>query len=99
MEGLYQTLLGRSASPEDRLYWATRAGREGFVAVAGAISTSGEARDRRLGEYYQVLLGRTMDEGGRSSFSPMLAGNGDVEAVAIIASSAEYWQRARARFP
>lgn len=99
VEGLYQNLLGRGSSPEERLYWATRAGQEGFVAVAGAISQSAEACDRRLSQYYDVLLGRAMDPGGRSTFSPTLAGSGDVTAVTAIASSAEYWQRALIRFP
>jgi SpoIID/LytB domain protein len=99
VEGVYQGLLARGANSDERNYWAGVAAGSGRSAVALAISTSAEARDRRLGEYYRVLLGRAVDEGGRSTFAPMLAGRGDFDVVAIIAASDEYRARAESRFP
>lgn len=98
VDGVYRGLLGRGAGASERAFWAGQAARIGRAGVATAISTSAEARDRRLGEYYLTLLGRTMDAGGRNTFSPLLAGTGDVEVVASIAASIEYRLRAEARF-
>ena len=97
--GVYQNLLGRDAAPEERSFWAGVAQQAGTAHVARSISQAGEARDRRLAEYYQVMLGRPMDESGRGAFSPALAGRGDVDVVAAIAASQEYRARAEARFP
>ena len=99
VDGVYQGILGRSASPADRANWANVAAQVGTPAVVMAISTSAEARCRRLGEYYWYLLGRTMDVGGRDTYAPALAGRGDTTVPAIIAASPEYRARAEARFP
>ncbi len=99
VDGVYQALLGGGADTVERAYWTTVARQVGRYSVARDISTSGEARDRRLNGYYLGLLGRPMDQGGRATFSPYLAGRGDVDIVAVLASSAEYRIRAQARFP
>lgn len=97
--GVYQNLLGRAAAPEERTFWAGAAQQIGTAAVAKSISQASEARDRRLAEYYQVMLGRPMDASGRLAFSPALVGRGDVDVVAAIAASHEYRLRAESRFP
>ncbi|SCX51776.1 SpoIID/LytB domain protein [Klenkia marina] len=99
IEGLYQALLGRSAGEDERDFWQGRLASGPRAAVVREITTSAEARELRLGIYYQVLLGRAVDAGGRASFLPALAQRGDVDVVAALASSAEYAQRAAARFP
>ncbi|KQS73417.1 hypothetical protein ASG41_01790 [Modestobacter sp. Leaf380] len=99
VEGLYQSLLGRGANPDERRYWDQTAGEVGRTAVVLAVSTSDEARERRLNQYYRALLGRDVDPVGRAIFSATLAGRGDVDVVALIASSPEYAERAVRRFP
>jgi hypothetical protein len=98
VDGVYRGLLGRGAGAAERAYWVGQAARIGRSGVVTTISTSAEARDRRLGEYYLALLGRPMDDSGRGTFSPWLTGTGDVDAVAVIAASEEYRVRAEARF-
>ena len=99
VDGVYQGILGRSASAGDRTHWANVAAQVGTPAVVMAISTSAEARYRRLGEYYWYLLGRTMDVGGRDTYAPALAGRGDTTVPALLAASPEYRARAEVRFP
>jgi SpoIID/LytB domain protein len=99
VEGVYQGLLGRSASPAERTSWGNLANQVGASAVVMAISTSAEARYRRLAQFYWYLLGRQMDDGGRDTYAPSLAQRGDTTVPALIAASAEYRARAEARYP
>jgi hypothetical protein len=99
VEGVYQGLLGRGTGPDERSYWAGLAASAGRPAVARAISTSAEARDRRLGEYYRVLA---RAKHGRRRPHNLLAATGrrgDIDVVATIAASDECGLRAESRFP
>jgi SpoIID/LytB domain protein len=99
VEGLYQGLLGRSASAGDRAYWADASTRHGGNYVAWHVAASYEARKQRLNAHYSKLLQRAADSSGVRSWMPLMMGNGDLEVQVFIASSAEYWNRARTRFP
>jgi SpoIID/LytB domain protein len=99
VEGMYQGLLGRSASPSERAHWTDVAGLRGRGYVAWHISASTEARQRRLNGYYTEMLQRSVDSAGLRSWMPLLMRDGDIQVQVFIASSAEYWERAPARFP
>ncbi|KQS58078.1 hypothetical protein ASG36_16210 [Geodermatophilus sp. Leaf369] len=98
VDGLYGSLLGRSANADERGYWNQRVTDLGRTAVVLAVSTSAEAREMRLNQYYVALLGRGVDPVGRAIFSESLSGRGDIDVVALIASSPEYVQRAVRRY-
>lgn len=99
VDGMYLGLLGRHAAAEERVYWAGVAASQGRVTVSYAISTSVEARSRRVNGYYMSLLGRTADPTGVSTWVPMLLGRGDLDVQAMIINSQEYWGAASTRFP
>jgi peptidoglycan hydrolase-like amidase len=99
VDGTYRGLLGRGAAPEERSFWADVAGSQGAAAVASRISSSAEARQRRLNAYYMHFLQRSVDTSGLESWMPLMQGRGDFVVPAIIASSKEYWLRSPQRFP
>jgi SpoIID/LytB domain protein len=99
VDGMYQGLLGRSAGPSERAYWADVADARGRSYVVWHISASTEARQRRLNGYYTELLQRPVDSAGLRSWMPLLMRDGDIQVQVFITSSAEYWGRAPARFP
>jgi SpoIID/LytB domain protein len=99
VEGLYQGLLNRSAGASERAYWADVARVRGRGYVAWNISASTEARKLRLYGYYTALLQRPVDSSGLRTWMPRMMQDGDIQVQVFIASSTEYWNRARTRFP
>jgi SpoIID/LytB domain protein len=99
VNGVYQALLGRGAGATERSNWASVAAARGLKYVVLNISTSAEARQRRLNGYYTALLHRSVDASGVQTWMPLMARIGDVDVQVFITGSAEYWNRAVARFP
>jgi hypothetical protein len=99
VDGMYMGLLGRTAAPDEKVAWTNVANTRGRSYVAFNISSSVEARQRRLNAYYVTLLGRTVDETGVRGWVPVMAGRGDFDVQVFILSSQEYWDRAPGRFP
>jgi hypothetical protein len=99
VDGMYLGLLGRSAAPAEKAAWTDVANTQGRSYVAFNISSSVEARQRRLNGYYTAMLGRSVDETGLRGWVPVMAGRGDFDVQIFILSSPEYWDRAPVRFP
>jgi SpoIID/LytB domain protein len=99
VDGLYQQLLGRGAGATERVHWADVAAVRGRSYVVWNISSSVEARQRRLNAYYGELLQRPVDPSGLRTWMPHLMRNGDVDVQVFLTSSVEYWNRAQVRFP
>jgi len=99
VDGLYRGMLGRGAGASERASWAGQAATRGRAYVAITISKSLEARQRRVNGYYTKILQRGADSAGLRSWVPLLLGNGDIDVQISLISSAEYWNRARVRFP
>jgi SpoIID/LytB domain protein len=95
--GLYEKILGRTASTSERAFWADIAQRQGRSAVAAAIAQSTEASLRRLNAYYQTFLLRNVDPAGQATFLPLMTGRGDFLIPEALGSSPEYWRRAQSR--
>ncbi|MCG7285433.1 DUF4214 domain-containing protein [Cellulomonas sp. ACRRI] len=97
VDGVYQRILGRSASAAERDSWAATAQRTGLHAVVRAIVLSDEAALIRLNEYYNLMLGRNADAAGIATYKPMMAGQGDFVLPIEIGRSQEYFNRAQTR--
>jgi SpoIID/LytB domain protein len=96
---MYQSLLGRTASPSETAAWAVIAQAKGRVTAVSGISHSEEAARVRLTAYYQTMLGRYPDPTGFAGFVPVLMqGRGDILVPEFIGGSQEYWARAQTRF-
>lgn len=95
--GLYEKILGRTAGPNERAFWADIAERSGRSAVVAAIAQSSEASLRRLNVYYRTFLLRDVDPAGRATFLPLMTGRGDFVIPEALGGSPEYWQRAQTR--
>jgi SpoIID/LytB domain protein len=96
---IYQSILGRTASPSETAAWAAYAAANGRQAAVAGISHSEEAARVRLAAYYQTMLGRAPDPSGIAGFVPVLmAGRGDILVPVYIGQSTEYWARAQTRF-
>lgn len=67
IEGLYQTLLGRSADSAGLSYWQGVQG-QGYSTsdIANMISQSAEYQSSKIDDLYQSLLGRSADAAGSS---------------------------------
>jgi hypothetical protein len=99
VDGLYRGLLGRGAGTAERDSWAAVAATKGRPSVAFSVSTSAEARQRRVNGYYTTYLQRPADAAGLQTWVPRLLANGDVDVQIALAGSAEYFSRAATRFP
>ncbi|HEX5567327.1 MAG TPA: SpoIID/LytB domain-containing protein [Streptomyces sp.] len=99
VEGMYQGVLGRHAAPAEEAFWAGEAARHGRAFATWHIAASVEARTKRLDGYYLNLLQRPADSSGLRTWLPFMLSNGDDSLQAAIAGSAEYWNKAGARFP
>lgn len=94
---LFEAVLGRAATAEDRESWAGRldAG-EPRPAVVSELYRSGEARRHRVADLYHVLLGRGPDEGGLFYWADRLLVVDAIELASVLASSDEYHSNAQA---
>ncbi|HVX15872.1 MAG TPA: DUF4214 domain-containing protein [Pirellulales bacterium] len=77
--GLYQDVLGRSASPAEVSYWDNQlAGGATRSVVAAAFVDSAEHLDTVIEGYYQDYLNQSADPGGLAYWQSNLAGGGSV---------------------
>lgn len=97
VNGVYRSVLGRSAAASERTFWADRAAVVGRGAAALSIVRSDEAGKRRLVGIYQRMLSRNPDPSGVVTFVPIMARDGDVSVAVRLALSPEYWSRAQSR--
>jgi SpoIID/LytB domain protein len=97
VDGVYQGILGRSASASERSYWAGVAGRSDRPTVVRSIAMSDEAGLRRLDGYYATMLQRKPDASGISTYLPQMRGKRDFLLPIEIGGSPEYWMRAQIR--
>lgn len=97
---LYRVLLEREADPVGLSGWLAALNRGvSLDRVAIGFYQSPEKLARRIQALYDQLLGRTAEPAGVAGWSPVVAARGDMYLAANIAGSAEYWNRARTRFP
>jgi SpoIID/LytB domain protein len=99
VDGLYRATLDRGAGAAERDHWARVAATRGRNYVAFHISASEEGRRKRLVAYYGDLLQRGVDAAGMRTWIPRMMHDGDIQVQEFIASSSEYWDKARTRFP
>ena len=79
VSGLYQDVLGRSASPGEVSYWDSQlAGGVTRSAVAAAFVDSPEHLDTVIDGYYQAYLNHPADPGGLAYWQSYLIGGGTV---------------------
>jgi subtilisin family serine protease/subtilisin-like proprotein convertase family protein len=91
--GLYQDLLGRTASPSDILFWGNQisAGTSAATVAADFLNSSEYQSDLVTG-YYVSYLGHTPDLGGLRYWQSLLASGFPRTAIqAGILSSGEYF--------
>jgi hypothetical protein len=96
--GLYQTLLGRSASTAEVNFWSSKLDNGNNADkrhdVTQAFVNSDEFRTKLIRSKYQTLLGRTVDPGGlNASLAALRAGANEREIDVVILSSAEFFQK------
>ncbi|WNB86314.1 DUF4214 domain-containing protein [Cellulomonas sp. ATA003] len=96
---LYATVLGRTAGAAEVRHWTDQMARIGRGGVADSIWFSVEAARIRAGAYYGTFLQRQPDPAGRDGWARVLLTRGEGAVRQGIAGSAEYRQRAIARFP
>jgi uncharacterized protein with LGFP repeats len=98
--GLYQTILGRAASPADVDALAPKVGDQaGRTKVTDSIWFSMEAARYRAGKYYLLFLKRTADPGGQVTWANVLLKQGEGAVRVGMAGSGEYRLLALQRFP
>lgn len=95
---MYARMLGRAPEPGAAAYWERVATVYGRGYVAEVVWGSREARMIRLNWYYTQMLGRGVDPAGYG-WADLLLGRGDLTLPINLASTPEYLQRSRARFP
>ncbi|HEX7449454.1 MAG TPA: DUF4214 domain-containing protein [Pirellulales bacterium] len=81
ISGLYNDVLGRTASAADLSFWNSRlAAGESRHAVAGDFLNSPEHRAAIIDSFYHDFLGRGADPGALNYWENFLAGGGSLES-------------------
>lgn len=96
---MYERVLKRTAAPDEIRHWATIVQTYGRSAAVDLIWFSVETARARVGDMYQLYLGRVADWGGLVQWGDFALRNGDTATRSALISSNEYWTRASARFP
>jgi hypothetical protein len=96
---LYDAILGRPATADDRRYWVEQAAVRGRAWVAVRLYGSLESRRDRVTALYETLLGRPPEPEGLAYWAQRVATAGDLSLARHLAASAEYRTRALTRFP
>ncbi|MDJ0336524.1 hypothetical protein QMG83_14950 [Salinibacterium sp. G-O1] len=99
VENVFQYVLKRSASENDKLYWSQITEEYGRGAVVRFVYASTESSYLRANAMYQKLLGRDIEENGKLYWGPLISSLGDNVIRAAIVNAPEYSLRARTRFP
>lgn len=96
---LYRQILGRNPDQQGLEDWKRKADR-GVPRrdIAYSFFQSYESRRFRVIGLYDHLLGRFPDSSGMATWTERLENGRDVQLATTLASSAEYRQRATARF-
>lgn len=95
---LYRKILDREPDTGGLAYWSDQTARRGRVSVAFSMYQSLESRQGRIADLYQHLLRRAPDPAGMTYWSARIRTLGDLTLAAALASSAEYYAAAPARF-
>lgn len=95
---LYQTLLGRPADPEGLNYWVGQLdqGLAGPPDVAAGFYASIESRRDRAAQLHAQALGEPPAEDELDPLADRLLAVGDVELMAELVASSDYYDRATA---
>jgi SpoIID/LytB domain protein len=95
---MYQSILGRAASPGEVDSWAAKIGN-GSGWLVDQIWFSPEAASARAGSYYPLFLKRPADPAGRASWARVLLTQGEGAVRVGIAGSQEYQALSLQRYP
>jgi hypothetical protein len=91
IQGLYQDVLGRSASASEVAYWQGVLGTSSRTAVAMGFVTSNELRLAMINSWYQEFLGRAVDQPSQVFWLQQIrAGATPQKILSNILGSAEY---------
>ncbi|WNB87429.1 DUF4214 domain-containing protein [Cellulomonas sp. ATA003] len=96
---VYRAALGRSISSMERPARAAQVASNGRGWVIDDVWFSTEAAARRAGTYYEVFLQRAPDSVGVAHWAGVLLNQSESAVRTGIAGSAEYRDRAVARYP
>lgn len=95
---LYREILLREPDPGGLDHWADKAAAGvSHVVIAGDFYGSLESRRTRVTGLYASLLDRAPDTNGLAHWSGRLTNGRDLDLAVMLASSAEYYQRAATR--
>jgi hypothetical protein len=94
---IYQTVLGRTASASDVLFWnSVIQSGVSHAAIAAAIENSPEARSREITNWYQTYLGRSPSQSDVTWWTAQLNGGvGETSVEAAVLGSGEYMHNAQ----
>jgi hypothetical protein len=96
---MYQSILGRTASPAEVASWVAKVHQYGRGWVVNQIWFSLEAASARAGAYYPLFLKRAADPAGRAGWAIVLLAQGEGAVRTGIAGSGEYRLLALTRYP
>jgi hypothetical protein len=99
VDALYQRMIGRLPSMEERVGWSVYAYQNGRLAVVNAIWGSMETARARVSAIYFEYLGRYAGESETYGWAVYGQNNGDAQLRSAITGSQEYYERSIARFP
>ena len=96
---LYADILGRAAEPSGISFWSAVLALQGPTGVVDGIWMADETLRGRVVDAYATLLDRTPSASEKTSWAAFARSNGPTAMRTAIMSSAEYANRAVARFP
>lgn len=95
VNGLYELVIGRSASPGEQDYWADLTAKNGRKAVVNLIYNAAESRRERVNLAFLTYLRRPATDAERASWATFGLSNGFLALRARLLGGAEYWELAQ----
>lgn len=89
--GLYELVIGRSASPTEQAYWARMTAELGRATVANLVYNAWETRRERVDLTVQTYLRRPATETEKSDWAYFAGRRGFLPLRALLMGTAEYW--------
>jgi hypothetical protein len=95
VNGLYELVIGRSATPSERTYWAGMIASKSRKWVVNAIYNAPETRQSRVGEAFLAYVRREATPDEKTKWASYIASKGALAFRAQLLGSTEYWNLAQ----
>jgi hypothetical protein len=95
VNGVFEKILGRAATPADQSYWSKIIVTKGSKTFINDIFTSAEAERAQVNTAFNKFLGRPATVSDQNTWAAYVRTHGLLALRVQLLSSTEYWNRAQ----